>query len=1043
MTDLDRIKAAYKKLKANLYFDKTQLPLRDRVVLFEQEDIDDKLNELKEALIDGKDWEQYEQQILEQIGVLLYPKKLKPIPEDTAIFNADNIAIEMAAPQFFIDLPVEGHILGVLWILSVGRELDKNSDDKNPNGMYEHSYGNRLKKSLFNEEIGDITYSPGLFEPYFSQFESWRDHGLDKAKERLDDKQDAIILTLDFKSFYYSVDLRDSDFENILKRMPKPTEWQKRVNHFVYRVVQVYSDKLRQHCFVEQALDIKQRNILPIGFLPSNILANWVLTKFDDAIIKEWNPVYYGRYVDDVIIVDKVEKNDPLYKMAHERSPSERLKADDVINLKLVKTNIFASKAGNHNRTVEENCAGCEHLPKSNIVYQMAADIMDLAQSEITVQSQKVKLFYFQSGATRALLDCFKTKIAQNASEFRLLPNMDSVLEHRNYSEIFDLRNEEGINKFRGITGVELDKFALAKFLGKYRKVSGMIESAEESIFEQDLLLIMDERTLISNYGAWERLLEILIINKRYELYQRLSIRILDAIMKLQVSEKMCGPSLQTHDALLRVFLSALHRTAAISWGSAIEHVIDRISKKAGELRGDPRFAAPSFANFDTASITKTRLAYCKNRMVNKYIMPLPVDSILQHLSDKISINLSSLDDMLKYADTSWLEDKDNSYIYYPYMVTPQELSYAMICCDLTTMKENIDPQTSQTVLEKHFVCKNYPNAGPNRQVYELKQIKSAPIEAINSSRKLFYTKVACDKKTAKDKLLVAVGSAKLSMDDFNAVLGQCPNRGYERYKQLADIIDEAIKRHADLLVLPECYLPFEWIPIITRLCANNDLALVTGIEHFVVKDPSNESNGIVYNLTATILPYSNNNYKFAHVSYHNKVAYSPIEGSAITERGYKFVEGNTYQLFGWHDVWFPVYCCFELASIHDRALFQGYADMLVAVEWNKDIPYYSNILESLSRDLHCYCVQANSSDYGDIRIVAPKDSASKDIIKTKGGIYPCALMDYIDIKGLRDFQMLGYNQQKQNKCFKPTPPDIKPNNKGVVNKKRKHTLFD
>ena len=95
MTDLDRIKAAYKKLKANLYFDKTQLPLRDRVVLFEQEDIDDKLNELKQALIDGKDWEQYEQQILEQIGVLLYPKKLKPIPEDTAIFNADNIAIEM------------------------------------------------------------------------------------------------------------------------------------------------------------------------------------------------------------------------------------------------------------------------------------------------------------------------------------------------------------------------------------------------------------------------------------------------------------------------------------------------------------------------------------------------------------------------------------------------------------------------------------------------------------------------------------------------------------------------------------------------------------------------------------------------------------------------------------------------------------------------------------------------------------------------------------------------------------------------------------
>lgn len=51
MTDLDRIKIAYKKFKANLYFDKTQLPLRDRVVLFEQEGIQDKLDELHAALM--------------------------------------------------------------------------------------------------------------------------------------------------------------------------------------------------------------------------------------------------------------------------------------------------------------------------------------------------------------------------------------------------------------------------------------------------------------------------------------------------------------------------------------------------------------------------------------------------------------------------------------------------------------------------------------------------------------------------------------------------------------------------------------------------------------------------------------------------------------------------------------------------------------------------------------------------------------------------------------------------------------------------------
>lgn len=1046
MTDfdhnLDRVKIAYKKLKANVYFDKTQLPLRDRLVLFEQEDIDEKLAELKRTLIDGDGWEQYEQQLLDQINVLLYPKKLKPIPKDTAIFNADNIAIEMDAPQFFIDLPVEGHILGVLWILYIGRELDRNSDDTNPNGMYEHSYGNRLRKTLFNEEIKDVTYAPGLFEPYFSQFESWRDHGLKKAQERLDDKQDAIILTLDFKSFYYSVDFQASDFEDILNRITSPKDWYTRVNSFVYKVIQAYSDKLRKHCHSGQVLDIKQRNVLPIGFLPSNILSNWFLTKFDDAITEKWNPVYYGRYVDDVIIVDKVEKNDLLYKLAHERAPTGRLTADNVINLKLVTPKIFKSTSEKNIFLSDEICPTCEHAPKPYINYQIDPEVLESSQSEVTVQSTKVKLFYFQSGATRALLDCFKTKIAQNASEFRLLPNMDSVLEHRNYSEIFDLRNEEGINKFRGITGVELDKFALAKFLGKYRKVSGMIESAEENKFEQDLLLIMDERTLISNYGAWERLLEILIVNKRYELYQKLSLRILDAIMKLQVPSTICEAMFPTHDALLRVFLSALHRTSAVSWGADIKRVIEKVSQKAADFRSDPRFANATFTNFDVASIDKTRHAYCQSRMINKYIMPLPVDSILPCLSDNISANLSSLDDMLKYADASWLDAGKNSYIYYPYMVTPHELSYALTCNNLKKMSGSFNPCSDQKKLEEFFISKNYPNANEHRSAYELRQVRSQKIPDLSSpSRNVFCTKVACNSKMAKDKLRIAVGSAKLSIDDFNAALDHHPNRGYNRYKQLADIIDEAIKRHADMLVLPECFLPFEWVPVVSRLCANNDLALITGIEHFIVKDHDSASNGVVYNLTATILPYSDGEYKFAHVSYHNKVAYSPMERSAITERRYAFNEGNTYQLFGWHNVWFPVYCCFELASIHDRAIFQEYADMLIAVEWNRDIPYYSNIIEALSRDLHCYCIQANSSDYGDIRIIAPKDSASKDIIKTKGGIYPCTLMDDIDIKALRDFQMLGYNQQKSDKRFKPTPPNVNPDT--IISKKREHVLFD
>ena len=266
------------------------------------------------------------------------------------------------------------------------------------------------------------------------------------------------------------------------------------------------------------------------------------------------------------------------------------------------------------------------------MTYRIDADVLSYNGCEITVQSQKVKLFYFQSGSTQALLNCFKTKIAQNASEFRLLPNMDSVLRHRNYSEIFDLRNEEGINKFRGITGIELDKFALSKFLGKYRKVSGMIQSKEENEFEKDLMLILDERTLISNYGTWERLFEILILNNRYDLYKQLAIRIVDAIERYSVPENMCNASVKTHDSLLRVFLSAMQRTTAIVWNADIDRVLDAVCEKVGKLRGNPKYTQALITMFDKETIYTTRTAYCETRMVNKYLLPLPIDCVINNL---------------------------------------------------------------------------------------------------------------------------------------------------------------------------------------------------------------------------------------------------------------------------------------------------------------------------------------------------------------------------------------------------------------------------
>lgn len=170
MKNIDRLRIAYKKLKATVFFDKTQLPLRDQLVLYE-ENIEEKLSSLEQALFLGIDWDETEKEILDSVGVLVYPKRLKPVDEDMAIFNSDSIAIEMDKPQYFIDLSPEGQLLGVLWILEFGAVLDKNAGDScdEYEGMYPHSYGNRLRKNLISrdwyEKENSYYYYPYMFLP--------------------------------------------------------------------------------------------------------------------------------------------------------------------------------------------------------------------------------------------------------------------------------------------------------------------------------------------------------------------------------------------------------------------------------------------------------------------------------------------------------------------------------------------------------------------------------------------------------------------------------------------------------------------------------------------------------------------------------------------------------------------------------------------------------------------------------------------------------------------------------------------------------------
>lgn len=233
--------------------------------------------------------------------------------------------------QHFIEMDVRGHILGVLWIMEFGRRLEEL--------CFKNARGNRLRTSLIWNEGGDlINNSPALFESYFAQYSLWRDEGLSCAEDMLKNKHDVLVVTLDLKRFYYSTGINKTVFNEILET--EDTDNAKALHAAVFSI-------LKQYTKILQTKSIDHSGIsLPIGFLPSAVLSNWCLSKFDKGILDFWNPVYYGRYVDDIIIVEKIEKKSEIYELARKSELSKNFVIDYYLgNGRRKNTPCFASKA--------------------------------------------------------------------------------------------------------------------------------------------------------------------------------------------------------------------------------------------------------------------------------------------------------------------------------------------------------------------------------------------------------------------------------------------------------------------------------------------------------------------------------------------------------------------------------------------------------------------------------------------------------------------------------------------------------------------------
>jgi len=274
--DINLLKSAYKKLKAQTYYDNSDLYLRAKIAEYEI-NLQTNLLRMEQNLSRSSDEiTTYLNCLIENnVSVRCMPKKIGEIKDEetsTVISNlGDSVDYEIKKLTYYIDVPIEVHILGVIWILKVGCELDKS--------FGEYTYGNRLKD--FNKYRVDSS-NINLFKTYFEQYEMWRDNGINQIDKELNDgKNNVLMISLDIKDFFYSANIQFDKLREKIDELKINNEFNF-LTDFIEKVFTIYTSKF----------NIEERIIIPIGFLPSFIIANWYLEKFDNSIIEGINPLY-------------------------------------------------------------------------------------------------------------------------------------------------------------------------------------------------------------------------------------------------------------------------------------------------------------------------------------------------------------------------------------------------------------------------------------------------------------------------------------------------------------------------------------------------------------------------------------------------------------------------------------------------------------------------------------------------------------------------------------------------------------------------------
>ena len=870
------------------------------------------------------------------------------------------------------------HVLSTLWMLKVGHLFDAK--------LTNSAKGNRLRRTKDGKQINKL--SLGSFEPYLKPFRDWRDNGINSMRTALDAGKKIVALTADVTSFYHEL---NPQF------MLDPA--------FVKDVLglELNDEPAKLHRIFIQALQAWAANTplqkgLPVGLPASAVVANMALIDLDRFLEQQVVPLYYGRYVDDILLVMEngadFRSTDQLWKWLFERADGK--------------------------------LAWIEGQEQKEIVFQPVYLRQGEGRSQIRFSNAKNKVFMLAGDSGKTLIDAIAHQIHERASEWRAMPRLPRSPSQVGTDLLAATQSD----------GEAADNLRKADAL-TMRRAGFAIKLRDFEAYERDLLPGAWKEHRWAFFRAFTK--HVLVLPQFFDLAVYLPrvirlatacedfcelrkiINALDGLCR-QVNDncaiciKACSKVNQPSDN------EVLAKWRAQLFGSVLDSISaafpPRSLSKAGrhawqEHMADwheglglgfeflPRLFSMKGYQTQQARFFSFDLAHLPFRFIG-----LPHEMVSQR-GIPARKTVSSCSEVAELLPDSVLEGTQQLAKWIKLKGQARGLLFATRPFSLAEL----------FILNK-YAYTEHGQAAMRTVVLALRGF------VLNEKTPCFDKNdvLQVPDRAAPRKYGIAVSSWNTRIDSWAAAMSRLPDPDTARYARLNWLLDGVISRpqHTRYLILPELALPAHWFIRIARKLQGRGISLITGIE-YLHATKSRVRNQVWVALShdglgfPSIMIYRQDKQRPA---LHEEQELQRIAGLEMKPE--TLWKNGIPPIIQHGDFRFALMVCSELTNISYRASLRGKVDALFVPEWNSDTETFNALVESAALDVHAYIIQCNDRQYGDSRIRAPfTDSWKRDVLRIKGGVTDYCVIGEIDVQALRQFQS---NYRSPSKPFKPVP---------------------